>query len=868
MKIARSRFVETNDVAAIRAERTRRPFSRPSASSRSGDSSIVAVTVIAVLLLALSGWLARADLEQARATDRLGDHARSVQIGADRLLSTLTDAETGQRGYLLTGNRSYLQPYEAARARLSPAFTDLRALPRMGGEGARRLDVLQGLATAKMAELAQTVALAKAGNLPAAIAVVRSDRGKRIMDAIRVQLAAISASAEADLRRERLHARPVWLPLAIIGLGVLSSLLLAAVAIGQREARRTVDASLASLERFKRAFDLSHGMLRGMDGKIIFWAAGMERLYGFTAQEAVGRASHDLLDTEFPIPLPRIIEILARDGQWHGELTHRHRDGSMIEVASHWALQRAADGQASAIVEVNNDISDARRAQRESEATSELLAAIVASSDDAILSKTIDGLVTSWNAGAEHLFGYTAGEAVGQHIRFIIPPERLAEEAAIIAAIVAGELIEHYETVRVAKDGRRLEISASISPIHDKQGRIVGAANVARDIAARKAADSALADSQRTLEGIVESAMDALITLDPHDCIIKFNPAAERMFGVARADVIGATIERFIPERFREGHSEHIRHFKDAGVTNRSMGALGAISGLRANGEEFPLEASISHVDVGGATIATVILRDITARKRLEAERAQHVQALERSNSELDDFAYIASHDLKEPLRGLFNNSKFLHEDYADKLDADGVKRLLRLGYLSQRMEQLVNDLLYFSRLGRQALATQWTDLNAVIRDIEMMSETLLLERDARIVVPHPLPQTLCDKTRIAEVFRNLVVNAVKYNESPSKRIEVGFLEERETAAGLERQVFYVKDNGIGIAEEFHDDIFRIFKRLNAEDDDKKGSGVGLTFVRKIIERHGGRIWVESALGAGTAFYFTIGQGQAYAAAA
>jgi light-regulated signal transduction histidine kinase (bacteriophytochrome) len=299
------------------------------------------------------------------------------------------------------------------------------------------------------------------------------------------------------------------------------------------------------------------------------------------------------------------------------------------------------------------------------------------------------------------------------------------------------------------------------------------------------------------------------------------------------------------------------------------MGALGgAFSGLRANGEEFPLEASISQVDLGGMKNVTVILRDVTDRKRLEAERAEYVGALERSNKELDDFAYIASHDLKEPLRGLFNNARFLHEDYADKFDAEGVRRLQRLGYLSQRMEQLVDDLLYFSRLGRQDLAITPTDLNAVIRDIEMMSETLLPGGDALILMPKPLPTLLCDKTQMTEVFRNLIANAIKYNDSPSKIIEIGYLDAKKTVAGIERNVLYVKDNGIGIAEEFNEDVFRIFKRLNAEDDDRKGGGVGLTFVRKIIERHGGRIWIESAPGAGATFYFTTSQGQAHEAAA
>lgn len=259
---------------------------------------------------------------------------------------------------------------------------------------------------------------------------------------------------------------------------------------------------------------------------------------------------------------------------------------------------------------------------------------------------------------------------------------------------------------------------------------------------------------------------------------------------------------------------------------------------------------------------------EATERKRQDAELARHVAALERSNKELDDFAYIASHDLKEPLRGLFNNARFLQDDYAEKLDQDGVDRLSRLSYLCQRMEQLINDLLYFSRLGRQDLAIHPTDLNAVIRDIQMMSETTLKERNVAIVLPRPLPSISCDETRITEVFRNLITNAAKYNDNAEKRIEIGHLPTLETAKGTANDVFYVRDNGIGIAAEFYEDIFRIFKRLNAEDDDKKGTGVGLTFVRKIIERHGGRIWLDSVCGEGTTFYFTIGQGAGPEAAA
>jgi light-regulated signal transduction histidine kinase (bacteriophytochrome) len=245
--------------------------------------------------------------------------------------------------------------------------------------------------------------------------------------------------------------------------------------------------------------------------------------------------------------------------------------------------------------------------------------------------------------------------------------------------------------------------------------------------------------------------------------------------------------------------------------------------------------------------------------RRLAAKELAYVGELERSNQELDDFAYIASHDLKEPLRGLFNHATFLLEDYSDKIDEDGARRLNRLGALCQRMEQLINDLMYFSRLGRADLAIQAADPNTIIAEIRQMMETLLGESGARIVVPHTMPLIVCDKTRVTEVFRNLITNAVKYNDKTERLVEVGYLQSVNTASGTEKNVFYVRDNGVGIEPEFHQEIFRIFKRLqNTPVGQQAGTGVGLTFVKKIVERHGGRIWLDSESGKGTVFYFSL----------
>lgn len=294
---------------------------------------------------------------------------------------------------------------------------------------------------------------------------------------------------------------------------------------------------------------------------------------------------------------------------------------------------------------------------------------------------------------------------------------------------------------------------------------------------------------------------------------------------------------------------------------NTMVGALlNTIQGKQVN--FVPANTNNREDEIGKlAQVLGAFQQNMDEIRRTSSELERYTKDLERSNKELDDFAYIASHDLKEPLRGIHNHSRFLLEDNEGKLDEEGIGRLNRLIYLSQRMEKLVNDLLYFSRLGRQELAIQTTDVNEVIHDIEDTLELFLEERNATITIPEALPVIICDKLRVTEALRNLITNAIKYNDKTEKIVEIGFLEKYHLPDGKAlHDIFYVKDNGQGIAQEFYEEVFRIFKRLqHTKGKEEEGTGVGLTFVKKIIERHGGKIWLESEVGKGTIFYFTLG---------
>jgi signal transduction histidine kinase len=255
---------------------------------------------------------------------------------------------------------------------------------------------------------------------------------------------------------------------------------------------------------------------------------------------------------------------------------------------------------------------------------------------------------------------------------------------------------------------------------------------------------------------------------------------------------------------------------------------------------------------------------ELVERRRAERQLAERNVELDQSNRELDDFAYIASHDLKEPLRGIHNFSVFLLEDYGDKLDPDGRAKLETLPRLTRRMEALIDSLLQFSRVGRVDLAIDRVDLGEIVASVLESLSVSLAEQEVEVRLPRPLPTVRCDRARVGEIFRNLVANAVKYNDKAAKWVEIGYQDgggPGGAPAGRRPQVFYVRDNGIGIPRKHFGAIFRIFKRLHGRDQFGGGTGAGLTIVKKIVERHNGRVWIESTPGEGTTFYFTLERG-------
>ena len=355
--------------------------------------------------------------------------------------------------------------------------------------------------------------------------------------------------------------------------------------------------------------------------------------------------------------------------------------------------------------------------------------------------------------------------------------------------------------------------------------------------------DAALAHSEARLRAILQSAMDAIITIDERQNIVLFNHAAESMFLCPCAQAMGGPLARFLPERFRAAHAGHVRSFGSRVTSSRRMGEGRTVTGLRSNGEEFPVDASISRVTEDGNRFYTVILRDIT-------ERVRAVEALQRSNQDLQRFAYVASHDLKTPLRAISGFVELLQRNYGAQLDSKAREWIDRAASGARRLDGLIDDLLSYSKLDAAEKPFMPIDCGAALNDALALLEAVVRDTGARITAD-PLPTVRGDRPQLVQLFHNLIGNAIKYHGDQPPRVHVA------AARRSGEWLFSVTDNGIGIEARHHERIFDIFHRLHTQQA-YPGTGIGLAICRRLVHRHGGRIWVESRPGAGSTFFFTI----------
>jgi PAS domain S-box-containing protein len=412
----------------------------------------------------------------------------------------------------------------------------------------------------------------------------------------------------------------------------------------------------AELARQAKLLDLSFNavILRDAEDRITYWNKGAEELYGWTRDEVLGQVTHNLFQTNFPEPLPSIVERLHREKRWQGELIHTLKNGKSLTVLSRWALTHDHETNSEVIMEANIDITQSKEATR----ASNLLAAIVGSSDDAIISKSLGGMITSWNKAAERMFGYTAEEAIGRHITLIIPADRRDEEIKILDRLRRGERIDHFETIRVRKDGALLDISLTISPVKDAAGSIVGASKVARDITERRRTERALRESEERFRAIVETTPECVKLVASDGTLLHMNPPGLTVVGADSPEkVVGKSVYDLIAphdrDRFR-AFNERICRGEKASLEFEMVALDGACRHMETHAA--PLRMA------DGSIVQLAVTRDITERVWVQQQLRKSEEGLRTLADQLERQVHSRTRELEVRNAEVVQQSEQLRE--------------------------------------------------------------------------------------------------------------------------------------------------------------------------------------------------------------
>ena len=460
-----------------------------------------------------------------------------------------------------------------------------------------------------------------------------------------------------------------------------------------------------------------------------------------------------------------------------------------------------------------------------------------------------EGRIVVANPTIEQLFGYPRQNLIGKSMEILLP-ERVRKGhhfhlADYFAQPHARGMGAGMELLGQRQDGSEFPVDVSLSPLKTEQGLLVMA--TIHDITRRKQAEEALRESEARMRAIFDTAVDGIITINERGIIERFNPAAERMFGYTEAEVIEKNVSMLMPTPYHEAHDGYLAHYMQTGE-KKIIGIGREVVGLRKDGTTFPMDLAVGETRQGERRMFTGTVRDISERKQAEEQRDRLLHELESANEELKNFGYVVSHDLKAPLRAIGSLANWLSTDYADKFDDEGREHMRLLISRVHRMDGLIDGILQYSRVGRVKETIIAVELNRLVREV---IDLLAPPQNITVSIENSLPTVMVEPTRIQQVFQNLLSNAIKYMDKPEGEIRIACVAEGR------QWKFSITDNGPGIDQQHFEKIFQLFQTL-APRDRVESTGVGLALAKKIVEMYGGRIWLESTVGQGSTFFFTL----------
>ena len=590
-------------------------------------------------------------------------------------------------------------------------------------------------------------------------------------------------------------------------------------------------------------------------GEIVLLNVQAEKQFGYRRDELVGQQVTNIIPEGFAErliadDLRSAADALAQQIGTGIELIARRKDGTEFPIEIMLSPLESAEGIL--VTAAIRDISVRKNAETHLAQMEGRYRGLLEAAPDAMVVVNTAGEIVLLNVQAEKQLGYSRDELVGQKVTNVIPEgfaERLiADDLRPAADALAQQIGTGIELIARRKDGTEFPIEIMLSPLESAEGILVTAA--IRDITKRKDAETHLAQMEGRYRGLLEAAPDAMVVVNKAGEIVLLNVQAENQFGYHRDELVGQKMTNIVPEGFAERLiADALRSSEDA--LAQQIGTGIELTGRRKNRSEFPIEMMLSPLDSAEGILVTAAIRDISKRKIAEADLLHKVEELNRSNVELGQFAYIASHDLQEPLRMVASYTQLLSRRYKGKLDSDADEFIAFAVDGAGRMQRLIQDLLAFSRVG-----TKGKDLLETSSE-EALQQALInlrgaIQESGALVTHDPLPSVLADEMQLVQLFQNLIGNAIKYQNPGVPKVHIS-----ATKNGGKQWTFAVKDNGLGIDPQYFERIFGMFQRLHKREE-FAGTGIGLAICKKIVERHGGSISVESQPGEGSTFSFAL----------
>jgi PAS domain S-box-containing protein len=886
------------DVAAVPGgspeDGPRSPGRRRAAGWRRIKSSLLASFAASLIVVGVLCAISWSTATRSLATTREVAHAQTVIRVLETYRTEMYRTFAHQRGFLLNADEAMRRVRDQALQAAAAALLRLEGLAAKNDDYPSRLEPLRELLRERARHFREVDRVFAERGREQAVAAFNMLRPEAVLAPLIGS--AIAVEEDVLVRREAAALSTLgqmYLAFAVTALALASGLAVMFRRIhGELRLRAQSEERLEEAgERLERAVRASHVVLWDADLRRneVFFSNG----WSFAADGSPAPARLPMQQMREFVPsdeLPRLVQasvetVKGRSDEYAVEHRLRGKDGDWRWVLSRGRVTErdAASGRALRLSGTNVDITERKALEEQlrgfneelerkvGERSAELRSMVQFSREREsflhlvtenlpamIAYYSVDRVCRYVNARYAAAFGFTPDRAAGRHLREIVGEQVCGEIESKLAAARPAETVRYERALEREPD---TIVDVALTPDLATDGTTAGYFVLITDVTERRRLEQRVSEDEEQLSALVASAIDGIVVADAAQCIVSLNPAAERNFGYRAGEAIGMPLERLMPERYRAAHREHVGRYAASGMSRR-IGVAGRVVGLRADGSEFPLAASIAQFGIGTRHFYAAILRDVTEQQRAEeeihrlnAELEERVRErtaqLEAANRDLESFSYSVSHDLRAPLRAISGFGRLLAESDGAMLSAQGRRHLEVINTNSTRMGTLIDGLLRLARFGRIALQCGEVDMAALAHRLAADERERHPQATIRV---GELAAAHADAPLIEQVLVNLLGNALKYSSKvPDPQVEIGSLErDGET-------IYFVRDNGAGFDPRYAGNLFEPFRRLHTLQE-FEGSGIGLAIVRRILERHGGRVWAESEPGSGATFYFTLGR--------